>query len=147
MTSTRIWSGKEAQEAERPCTSWNDMILPKEYSWSDLEVDNTEHNVVDPLEVESWHEPYPSDSSLTNSSRTDCARAEELNEKLLESAFVPANRRDCRIDPDDEWSSDDESDDDDDDDDRWGSEYESDDEDFDAFIERNFDDWPSYHQD
>ncbi|GKU17172.1 hypothetical protein FLAG1_12082 [Fusarium langsethiae] len=114
MTSTRIWSGKEAQEVERPCTSWEEMILPTKYSWSDLEVDNTEDNIADSFEVESWHAPSPINSSTTNSSLTDCARAEELNERLLESAFVPAHRRDCRIDPDDEWSSDDESDDDDD---------------------------------
>ncbi|CEI61294.1 hypothetical protein FVEN_g5985 [Fusarium venenatum] len=42
MTCTRIRSGKEAQEVEGHCSSCNDMVLPTEYPWTDLEGNDTE---------------------------------------------------------------------------------------------------------
>ncbi|KAF0634743.1 hypothetical protein NXS19_005892 [Fusarium pseudograminearum] len=121
----------EAQQADRPYTSWDDMVLPTVYSWSDLEEDKDDNG----LEVEPSHE-YSSGQN-----GAECAIDEEMNERQLVDAPV-RHLRDCRIDPDDDWSdyeADDESDNECDDG------YESDD--TEIWAEKHHLDWPSYHQD
>ncbi|CAF3473626.1 unnamed protein product [Fusarium graminearum] len=131
MTSTRMSFETEAQQADRPYTPWDDMVLPTVYSWSDLEEVKDDNG----LEVE------PSHQYSSGQNGAECTIEEEMNERQMIDAPV-RHLRDCRIDPDDDWSdyeADDESDNECDDG------YESDD--TEMWAEKHHLDWLSYHQD
>ncbi|KAG8671940.1 hypothetical protein FPOAC2_05302 [Fusarium poae] len=159
MTSVR--------ETECPYTTWDDMVLPIDHSWSDMEDDDipqeytgTSKRIWFGKEAQEIERPYTSWDDIilpTEYSWSDLEKESSNNESELEYKFeledeTEEAKLECRLeelnerpapeyDTDDDWSSDDESD--------YDSHREHEDwrDEFYDTCHEHFDDWPSYHQD